>query len=299
MLDYPEYRRLKYLVEKHLLDFLPEIDQNSISLYDSMRYSLKAEGKRIRPILLLAACELTGCDPMQALPYACAIEYIHTYSLIHDDLPAMDNDDLRRGKPTNHKVFGEATAILAGDGLLSTAFEAMNKDLLLYLDQPVALKQRIRATSEIAKGCGCRGMIAGQIADIEAESQVVSAELVGYIHANKTAALIEAAVVAGGYIGGANAELIEVLRSYGENLGLAFQVADDLLDVRGNEALTGKKVGKDESHNKATFPVVYGVERSARRLEELTENALAALSKYRDKAEFFVEIARELSIRQN
>jgi geranylgeranyl diphosphate synthase type II len=298
MLDYPEYRRLKYFVEEHLLDFLPEIDQKSISLYDSMRYSLKAEGKRIRPVLLLAACELTGGDTMQALPYACAIEYIHTYSLIHDDLPAMDNDDLRRGKPTNHKVYGEATAILAGDGLLSSAFEAVNKDFLLYLDQPTALKQRIRAASEIAKGCGCRGMIAGQIADIEAESKAVSPELVSYIHLNKTSALIEASIIAGGYIGGASADMIEVLRTYGENLGLAFQIADDLLDVTGTEAVTGKKTGKDDEHHKATYPAVFGIQGSQDRLKELTEGAITALAKYRDKAEFFVEIARELSARQ-
>ncbi|MDR2157065.1 MAG: polyprenyl synthetase family protein, partial [Clostridiales Family XIII bacterium] len=247
MIDYPEYHRLKYLVEEHLLDFLPEIDKMSITLYDSMRYSLKAEGKRIRPVLLLAACELSGGDTMQALPYACAVEYIHTYSLIHDDLPAMDDDDLRRGQPTNHKVYGEATAVLAGDGLLSSAFEAMNKDMLLYFDRPNALKQRVRAIFEISKGCGCRGMIAGQLADIEAESKTVSPELLDYIHLNKTAALIASAIIAGAYIGGAETSLFENLRAYGENLGLAFQIADDILDVTGNAMEHGKRPGKDSA----------------------------------------------------
>jgi geranylgeranyl diphosphate synthase type II len=297
MHDYPEYRRLKYLVEEHILDFLPEIDQNSITLYDSMRYSLKSEGKRIRPVLLLAACELAGGDTMQALPYACAIEYIHTYSLIHDDLPAMDDDDLRRGKPTNHKVYGEAMAILAGDGLLTSAFEAVGKDMLLYLDQPVALKNRIRALSEIAKGSGCRGMIAGQVADMEAESRSVSPELVDYIHVNKTAALICSAVLAGAYIGGADRGLLNALRSFSECLGLAFQIADDILDVTGSEEETGKKTGKDDTGGKATFPLIHGLEGSKEKLTSLTASAISSLASYRDKAEFFVEIARTLSLR--
>ncbi|MDR1953407.1 MAG: polyprenyl synthetase family protein [Clostridiales Family XIII bacterium] len=297
MIDYPEYHRLKYLVEEHLLDFLPEIDSKSTALYDSMRYSLKAEGKRIRPVLLLAACELAGGETLQALPYACAIEYIHTYSLIHDDLPAMDDDDLRRGVPTNHKVYGEGTAILAGDGLLSSAFEAMNKDMLLYFDRPIDLKHRIRAAFEISKGCGCRGMIAGQIADIEAESKTISREFLDYIHINKTAALIESAIIAGAYIGGADAELLKSLRVYGENLGLAFQIADDILDVAGDETKTGKQTGRDDALHKATYPSLHGMDRSAQRLSALTDGAVGALARYRDDAEFFVEIAKALAER--
>ncbi|MBQ1401385.1 MAG: polyprenyl synthetase family protein, partial [Firmicutes bacterium] len=159
------YDEYKEIINRHLLDFVPVIDNKSISLYDAMKYSLTAGGKRLRPVLLLAACEFAGGDYREALPYAIAIEYIHTYSLIHDDLPAMDNDDLRRGLPTNHKVYGEALAILAGDGLLNTAFEAMNKDMMLYFDQPDQLPKRVRAMYEIAKGAGVRGMVAGQVSD--------------------------------------------------------------------------------------------------------------------------------------
>jgi geranylgeranyl diphosphate synthase type II len=155
-MQFEEYLRLKKLVDDHILYFLPEIDHNSYTISEAMAYSLNAGGKKLRPVLLLAACNFCGGDEKLALPYACAIEYIHTYSLIHDDLPAMDNDDLRRGNPTNHKVFGEAVAILAGDGLLTSAFEAMNKDMLLYLDNVEKLKRRVRAIYEISKGAGCR-----------------------------------------------------------------------------------------------------------------------------------------------
>ena len=195
----PELMRKKYksLIEDHILDFLPDIDHKSITLYESMKYSLTAGGKRIRPMLLLAACEFTGCKLEEALPYACAIEYIHTYSLIHDDLPAMDDDQLRRGQPTNHIIFGEAMAILAGDGLQSAAFETMTKDMFLYFDDETKLKRRIRAANEIIKGAGCRGIVAGQVADIESEDRACSGEMLDYIHLTKTAALIVAAVRAG------------------------------------------------------------------------------------------------------
>ena len=160
------YQDYKEIIDAHLLDFIPNIDNKSISLYESMKYSLTAGGKRLRPILLLAACEFAGGDINEAIPYACAVEYIHTYSLIHDDLPAMDNDDLRRGLPTNHKIYGDALAILAGDGLLTTAFEAINKDMMMYFDNPEKMRKRISASFEIAKGAGCKGMVAGQVSDI-------------------------------------------------------------------------------------------------------------------------------------
>jgi len=299
-MDNRDYQAYKDLIEKHLLDFLPKVDDNSSSINEAMEYSLLAGGKRIRPVLLLAACDFAGGDIMSALPYACAIEYIHTYSLIHDDLPAMDDDDIRRGVATNHKVFGEAIAILAGDGLLSSAFEAMSKDLLLYFDDPNMLKSRIRAMYEIAKGSGCKGMIAGQIADIEAEGKQCSKELLDYIHVNKTAALIKAAVKAGAHIGGANKDMLSDLTEYAENLGLAFQVADDLLDVCGNEAELGKKTNADIEKGKATFPSLYGIDESRKKLKELTYNATAALSSYyTNRAEFFVSIAEELQTRTN
>lgn len=292
-----EYLRLKGLMEEHVLYFLPEVDRKSYTLYEAMAYSLNAGGKMLRPVLLLAACGFCGGDEKLALPYACAIEYIHTYSLIHDDLPAMDNDDLRRGIPTNHKVFGEAVAILAGDGLLTSAFEAMNKDMLLYLDNMEKLKRRVRAVYEISKGAGCRGMIAGQIADIEAENKECTKEILDYIHLNKTAALIKAAIRAGAHLGGADKETLDNLDEYAENIGLAFQIMDDVLDLSGDEELLGKKTGSDKSKMKATYPCRYGLPESIDKIKELTDNAKRAIEPYYDNAEFFVKLADELADR--
>lgn len=292
-----EFDRYKSIVEEHLLDFIPEIDHKSITIYESMKYSLTAGGKRLRPVLLLAACEFAGGDINNAIPYACAIEYIHTYSLIHDDMPEMDNDDLRRGVPTNHKVFGEAMALLAGDGLLSTAFEVMHRDELLYLDEDIRLKRRIRAAYEISKYAGCRGMVAGQVADIEAEGKQCSREMLDYIHINKTAALIMASVRAGAQLGGADDKMLESLTNYAENLGLAFQIVDDILDVVGDEATLGKKTGVDLENNKSTYPALYGLEASQARLEELTQNAVDALADYYDTAEFFTQLVKDLAVR--
>ena len=292
-----DYLRFKELVEDHLLYFLPEVDHKSITLYESMTYSLKAGGKRLRPVQLLAACDFCGGDEKLALPYACAIEYIHTYSLIHDDLPAMDNDDLRRGMPTNHKVFGDAIAILAGDGLLTSAFEAMNKDMLLYFDNTEKLKRRIRAVYEISKGAGCRGMIAGQVADIEAENKKCTKEILDYIHLNKTAAMIKAAVRAGAHLGGADKKTLADLDDYAENIGLAFQIVDDILDISGDEEKLGKKIGSDQANQKATYPCRYGLEESKEKALELTENAKNAMEAYYDNAEFFIKLADELARR--
>lgn len=293
-----DYLRYKNLIEEHIGDFLPEIDHKSMTLYDSMKYSLYSGGKRIRPVLTLAASEFAGGDCMAALPYACAIEYIHNYSLIHDDLPAMDDDELRRGEPTNHKVYGEGIAILAGDGLLSSAFEAMNKDMLLYLGESAELNKRVKAICSIMKGAGCRGMIAGQVADIENEGKTISSELLDYIHLNKTAELIISSVKAGAYIGGADQEMFNKLESYSEQIGLAFQIADDILDVVGKEEETGKKTGSDEKLQKATYPAIHGLDKSYKRLEELTDNALEIMAPYYDNAEFFVELAKDLAERK-
>jgi len=287
----------KELIEDHILDFLPDIDHKSVTLYDAMKYSIAAGGKRIRPTLLLAACDFAGGKPEAALPYACAVEYIHTYSLIHDDLPAMDNDDLRRGQPSNHKVYGEAMSILAGDGLQSAGFEAMDKDMLLYFDDPDALKKRIRASYEISKGAGCRGMVAGQVADMESEDKACSREMLDYIHLTKTASLIVASVRAGAHLGGADDVMLNNLTVYAENLGLAFQVRDDILDVIGNEAEMGKKTGVDQMHDKPTFPSLYGLDASKKKLRELTAHAVKALESYYDNAEFFTNLANELAIR--
>ena len=257
------FEEYKSLVDEHLMDFIPNIDNKSISLYESMKYSLMAGGKRLRPVLLLASCEFAGGNIMDALPYACAMEYIHTYSLIHDDLPAMDNDDLRRGLPTNHKVYGEAIAILAGDGLLTCAFEAITKDMMMYFDSPDEMRKRVNAANAIAKGAGCKGMVAGQISDIEAENALVSNELLEYIH-----------------------------------LGLAYQIADDILDVIGNPEELGKETGSDLKKNKNTYTSINGLQAAYDRLEELTGAAVDAISNYYDNAEFFRNLVLKLAKRK-
>lgn len=293
-MEYREYNLLKAMIEEHLLDFMPEVDHKSGTLCDAMKYSLSAGGKRLRPVLLLAACEFCGTDKREALPFACALEYIHTYSLIHDDLPAMDDDDLRRGAPTNHKVFGEAMAILAGDGLLSSAFEVMHKDMLLYFDDTDKLKRRLKACYEVAKGSGVRGMVAGQVADMEAENKQCSKEMLDYIHINKTSALIVAAVMAGAHLGGADERKRQELFNWAENMGLAFQIVDDILDVCGDEADIGKKTGVDAKQNKATYPGLYGLEISENRVTELLDQCDEIMKPYYDEAEVFNELTASL-----
>jgi geranylgeranyl diphosphate synthase type II len=292
--DYNEY---KAIVDEHILDYIPNIDTLSKSLYDSMRYSLMAGGKRLRPVLMMAACEFCGGDSYEALPYACALEYIHTYSLIHDDLPSMDDDDMRRGQPSNHIVFGEAMATLAGDGLLNTAFEVMNKNMFMYFDDDDALRRRINACYAITKGAGVNGMIAGQVADIESESKEGSLEMLEFIHLNKTAALIHAAIEAGLYLGGADEETTANMRIYADNLGLAFQIADDILDVRGDAREMGKATGEDEKNNKLTYVSLNGLAAAEQKLHELTDNAVNAIAEYYDNAEFFRELVQKLEIR--
>lgn len=291
---YEEYREI---VNSHLMDFIPNIDNKSLSLYESMKYSLTAGGKRLRPVLLLAACEFAGGKINEALPYACALEYIHTYSLIHDDLPAMDNDDLRRGLPTNHKVYGDAIAVLAGDGLLTTAFEAITKDMMLYFDSPEDMRKRINAAYQIAGGAGCHGMVAGQVSDIEAENAVASTEMLEYIHINKTGALFSAAIKAGLYLGGGSPKMISDLSKYADNLGLAYQIADDILDVVGNPEQLGKATGSDKKKNKNTYPSINGLDAAYERLEELTSNAVDAIADYYDNAEFFRDLVLDLQKR--
>lgn len=293
------YEDYKKIIDEHLLDFIPNIDNKSISLYESMKYSLTAGGKRIRPVLLLAACDFAGGDIREALPYACAMEYIHTYSMIHDDLPAMDNDDLRRGLPTNHKVYGEALAILAGDGLLTSAFEAMNKDLMLYFDDAEKMAKRIRAINAIAKGAGFRGMVAGQVSDIEGESNEYSNEMLEYIHINKTGALIIAAIKAGLYLGNPSKDMLSNLDIYSENLGLAYQIADDILDEIGDPKELGKSIGSDKKQHKNTYTSLNGLDAAFARLKQLTDDALEAIAPYYDNAEFFRDLALQLKTRRN
>ena len=279
-----EFDRLKQLVDSNLIEFLPYSDEmkNQTKLFDAMSYTLKAPGKRIRPVLLLLSCNAVNGNETDALPYACAIEYIHNYSLIHDDLPAMDNDDFRRGIPTNHKVFGEAMAILAGDGLLSAAFEVMHEDYLKNLNDTEAIKRKLHAGMAITTGCGISGMVAGQAADVENEGKAVSAETLDYIHKNKTAALIQTAIEAGAWIGGASPETVNALSEYGANLGLAFQIADDLLDLETEEG-------------KATYPAVHGEIVSKDRLKELSEKAVCAVRNMQGTNSQYVEYLVEMA----
>lgn len=297
MTEHIEYDRLKGIIEPALKQLLPMADNESKTLNESMLYSLSAGGKRIRPVLLLASCELCDGDITEALPYACAIEYIHTYSLIHDDLPAMDDDKWRRGKPTNHIVFGEATAILAGDGLLTSAMDVMMRDISSYTDDSSALSARINAFRTIADLAGIRGMIGGQIADIEAENKTIEPDLLDYIHYHKTAALIIAAVTAGAYIAKASEEDIGLLAEYAENLGLAFQIVDDLLDVHGDEMKMGKSIGRDGQLKKSSYPSIHGMDEARIRLIDLTQAAGNALEKFGVKAEFLIGFAKALSER--
>ena len=286
-------------IEAHLLDYLPEVEGPGRKLQEAMIYSLEAGGKRLRPALLLASCELAGGKMSDAIPYAIALEYIHTYSLIHDDLPCMDDDELRRGKPTNHVIFGAGIATLAGDGLLNSAFEAMNRDMFLYFDDPKELKARVRASYEIAKGAGVQGMVAGQTADLEAEGmESISEETLDYIHNRKTMAMIRAAVRAGAMIGNATDNLLSDLTNYGEALGLAFQIQDDILDVVGSAEEMGKNPGMDATHDKATYPAVYGLEEAYRRNDILCDRAIDCMGQYDEDGAFFTDLIEKVRQRR-
>lgn len=254
----------------------------------AMRYSLFSGGKRIRPILALASGEAVGGAIQRVMPFACALEMIHSYSLIHDDLPAMDDDDLRRGKPTNHVVFGEGMAILAGDGLLTEAFRVMSEGALLPGQDRVAT---LRAIREIAAGAGAAGMVGGQVADLESERKKPTRALVEYIHTRKTGALIRAAVRAGALVGKATERQFARLDHYGAAIGLAFQVADDILDVEGGTEKTGKRAGRDAELQKVTYPAAVGMANAKRKAQELLDESLAALSTLGPSAEPLRRIA--------
>ncbi len=296
MHSFDEYRKI---INTHLTDLIPDAGDEAAELADAMRYSLEVGGKRLRPALLLASCEFAGGNLQEALPYALALEYIHTYSLIHDDLPAMDNDDLRRGKPTNHKVFGEAMAILAGDGLLSTAAEIVTGCPLEHSDDPAKMRDHVRAAHEIMSRAGARGMIAGQTADIKGETLEPTADLVRYIELHKTADLITAPVRAGLMLAGTDDEMLERFTLYAKNIGVAFQILDDILDIEGDQALMGKTLGKDAEQGKCNYAFVHGLEAAKEELHRLTAEAKDALAPYGDEAEFFTALADSLETRKN
>lgn len=266
-------------------------------LNDSMVYSLSARGKRIRPILCLAAHEACGGQAENVVPYAAALEFIHTYSLIHDDLPAMDNDDLRRGKPTNHKVFGEGMAILAGDGLLTEAFALLSADR--EHGSRITDGAVLRVIHDIGRASGLHGMVAGQAQDLMSEEQEPDRTTLTFIHTHKTAALITASVRTGAILAGCGDEALMLLTRYGTNIGLAFQVVDDILDVEGETEVLGKPQGSDEKKKKMTYPKLYGIEKSKEKAGELIGNALDSLSHFDERAEPLRAIARYLLERKN
>ncbi|MGH9698451.1 MAG: polyprenyl synthetase family protein [Candidatus Acidiferrales bacterium] len=280
-------------VDSALEQLLPSESTPPTSIHRAMRYSVQAGGKRIRPILCYESARLFTEDASAAIIPGCALEFIHTYSLIHDDLPALDNDDLRRGKPTSHKVFGEAIAILAGDALLTLAFQTL-------AEAPIEPARRVHCIAEIAACAGTvRGMVGGQVADVEAEGQAPDAATLEYIHRSKTAALIRGSVVAGAITGGAAEQDIERLGRFGENIGWAFQVVDDILDVSESSAALGKTAGKDQARQKATYPALYGIEKSREIAATLEANALRELDCYGARAENLRQLAAFLVVRRS
>ena len=289
----------KESVDRALENYLPNRAEKSeeadfpTSLHKAMRHSLFSGGKRIRPILSIAAFEAVGGKGDKILPFACGLEMIHTYSLIHDDLPAIDNDDYRRGKPTCHKVFGEAIGIMAGDGLLTEAFGLMTKHS--FGDPEIILN----IVNEIARASGISGMVGGQVADIESEGKEVDFPTVQYIHTHKTGALILASVRTGVKLGGGDDETLKAFTHYGERIGLAFQIVDDILNVEGKAELLGKSTGSDLFKRKATYPSLLGIEESKRRAAELMESAIDLLSRFGPEVEPLKEIARFIILRES
>lgn len=263
-------------------------------IYDAMKYSFFAGGKRLRPLLMISTGELFEGKCEDILPFAASLEMIHTYSLIHDDLPAMDDDDYRRGKLTNHKVYGEAMAILAGDGLLNLAYETMSNECV----RTNSINQ-VKAMNLIAKASGTRGMIGGQVADILAEGKEIDESMLRYIHEHKTAALIRVALMAGAILSGAADEDIDNMDKLGYNLGLAFQIQDDILDVTSSVEELGKPIGSDEKNKKITYVSIYGLEKSKEMVRSFSNKALQCIEKYdKEKTDFFEQLIRYLMNRK-
>jgi geranylgeranyl diphosphate synthase type II len=286
----------KELVDKALEALVPPAKTFPPAVFEAMRYSLFAGGKRVRPILAVAAAEALGAKTAGLLPAAGALELIHTYSLVHDDLPAMDDDDLRRGRPTCHKVYGEAIAILAGDGLLTMAFEALSDPRRLKAIPAPRLLAIIR---EIATASGVFGMVGGQVVDIQSEGKEMDLPTLEYIHTHKTGALIRASVRVGALYAGAGERQFAALSRYGELAGLAFQIADDILDLTGKEEEIGKDVGSDLEKGKMTFPGFYGLEESRRRAVEVVDKAVAVLKGFDKKADPLRDLAKYIITRVN
>jgi geranylgeranyl diphosphate synthase, type II len=279
----------KTRIDEALARYLPAEEHYPPVVFQAMRYSVFAGGKRVRPILALAAAETVGATADDVLPLACALECIHTYSLIHDDLPALDNDDYRRGRLTNHKIFGEANAILAGDALLTFAFELMG-DVRYW--QGMSPERLLQVVHEIAYASGTFGMIGGQVVDLQMERQEVDLPTLQYIHAHKTGALIRASVCSGAILGGGSSAAVEALTQYGTHIGLAFQIMDDILDVRGDEQLMGKALRKDAERQKATYPRLVGLAESEARAQKAVSAGIAALEPFGERGALLSDLAQ-------
>ena len=279
------------VIDNALRSYVHKKNNAQSIIYEAMEYSLFAGGKRLRPILMTEMCRVCGGDTAEVMPFACAMEMIHTYSLIHDDLPAMDNDDLRRGMPTNHIKFGEATAILSGDALLNLAFETVTD----YKGSNPAIA--LRAAHMLAASSGADGMIGGQIIDLESEGKEISIDTLKNLHILKTGAIIRSACTIGALIGGASDDEMRAADEFAVNLGTAFQIRDDILDVIGDEAELGKPIGSDAEQNKNTYVSILGLERSEQLVGEYSAKAKTALNIFGDRAEFLKELTDYLTDR--
>ncbi|MGH8013513.1 MAG: polyprenyl synthetase family protein [Candidatus Binataceae bacterium] len=284
-MDFRDYLKARaQLIEQALAKKIVDIDGPASRVAEAMRYSLLAAGKRLRPILAVAACEAVGGNIAAAWDFACAIEMIHTYSLVHDDLPCMDDDDLRRGRPTNHKVYGEAIATLAGDALLTDAFAVLAR-MASSGNAGVSPAVIIETIAELAEAAGSSGMVGGQVIDLLSEGQPMTLAQLEDLHRRKTAALFVAAVCGGARLGGATPAQLSALRDYARALGLAFQVVDDLLDIESSTAQMGKRTNKDAAHGKNTYPALLGIARSRELAEQLKLRAHQALVDFDERAE--------------
>ena len=279
-------------VDAHLDRYLPVKDKEQKIIYEAMRYSVFAGGKRLRPVLMLETAKMCGGNEADVMPFACAMEMIHTYSLIHDDLPAMDNDDLRRGRPTSHIKYGEAVAILAGDALLNRAFEVAsgaNGDA----------ERTLKAMRILSASSGTEGMIGGQVMDMEYEGKEITLDALRLMHSGKTGAIIRSSCVIGAVMSGANDEEIAAVDEFAKNLGIAFQIQDDILDVEGTEEELGKPIGSDAEENKNTYVSLLGLERAKELMKEYSAKAKDALKPFGERAEFLADLTDYLTSRRN
>lgn len=296
-IDSPSTFDLKTYLAEHATQVEAALDRSlpvvyPDRIYEAMRYSLMAGGKRLRPILCLATCEMLDAPASLAMPTACALEMVHTMSLIHDDLPAMDNDDYRRGKLTNHKVYGEDVAVLAGDALLTYAFE-----YIATQTEGAPPEQVLKVIADLGRAVGAAGLVGGQIVDLDSEGKAIDEDTLTYIHMHKTAALLEVSVTSAAILAGAEASIIERLRRYAQRIGLAFQIVDDVLDITATSEELGKSAGKDVAAQKATYPSLWGLDVSKQKANQLVDEAIAQLDEFGEKARPLIAIAQYITAR--